>query len=58
MTDVPEHVVVPYARFLEIQQRRQRMTTELVPHDPDPTVETAGADEPPPTDVAVARPLP
>ena len=58
MTDAPEPVVVPYTRFLENQQRRQRLTRGLVPHDPDPTVETAGADEPPPTDVAVARPLP
>lgn len=58
MTDLPEPVVVPYARFLEIQQRRQRMTTELAPHDTDPTVETSSADEPPLPDTAIAIPLP
>ena len=56
MTEPAESVIVPYARFLEIQQRRQRVTTDLAPRDPEPSIDVA--EEPPPADIAVARPLP
>jgi hypothetical protein len=35
--------LVPYARFLEIRERRQRLTTELTPVPTDPASEQPAA---------------
>ena len=44
MTDSPDHVLIPYLRFLECQNRRQTIAAELTPPDQPPTPE---ADVPP-----------
>jgi hypothetical protein len=38
MTEPPD-VIVPYARFVECQRRRQRMATALTHHDPPPVID-------------------
>jgi hypothetical protein len=43
MTDNPAPVVIPYARFLECQERRRQLAADL--HRPDPP--TTHIDTPP-----------
>jgi hypothetical protein len=44
MTDTPDHVVIPYSRFLEILEKRR------IGDRPRPQPPTAGADRPPAPD--------
>ena len=39
MTERPD-VIVPYSRFVECQERRQRMATALTHHDPPRVIDT------------------
>jgi hypothetical protein len=52
VTDVPPGVVVPYARFLEYQNRRREVAAPLTAHDrpqaPDATGGPEGAAPPQP----------
>jgi len=39
MTNSLDHVLVPYSRFLECKDRRQRIAAELTRRDQPPTVD-------------------
>lgn len=56
MTDSLANVVIPYARFLECQERRRRIAAELKLPDPPPTIEAAVV--PGPADTAFPQTLP
>jgi hypothetical protein len=43
MTDSPDHVVIPYSRFLECLERRRAIAAELI----QPRPPTTDADVPP-----------
>ena len=41
MTDSLANVVIPYARFVECQERRRRIAAELTLQTPPPAIEAA-----------------
>jgi len=54
MTDSPVHVLVPYSRFLECQDRRRKIAAELTQRDQPPTTDADVA--PAPADMASVPP--
>jgi hypothetical protein len=55
MTDHPEHVVIPYARFLEGQERRRQIAGDLSQPPPPTTHEdTPPIPDHPPLPVSTA----
>jgi hypothetical protein len=49
--------VIPYLRFQECQDRRQRILAELRRYDPPPTLDADAKPKPVPAGAAPAQPL-
>ena len=55
MTDSLVHILVPYSRFLECQDRRQQIAAELARPDQPPAIDADG--KPAPAELASAQAL-
>jgi hypothetical protein len=54
MTDIPDHVVIPYSRFLEMLERRRTFGDDPRPQPPKTGADLPPVPQQPPAPVATA----